>query len=419
MINRLFVAVAVTLTGDAVTLVALPLAAVVVLHASAGELALVGLAQALPILFLSVPLGAWVDRRTGRWPLLVVSDLARAALLVTVPIAAATGALSLPLLLGVAFAMSSAATVFDLAFAGWVPRLLSGDSLHRANARIELARSGALVIGPMLAGAIVALFTAPIALLVDAASFVGSAALVGSARRAEPDFDPDPTPRRVREELTAGASFLRRQRVVAAIASTITINNFSRNVALAIAVLYLVDTAGLGPAAVAIAFAAGNSGFLVGALIARRVTARVGMGRTMQLGVALFGPSMLLFALAQADLAGPAFALMLFANGLGIAIHNVNQVTIRQILTPDRLRARVASVIRLLGFGAVPLGTLVGGLIAELVGLRAALIASGLGLLAGSVPYLLVRVGRLQSIDSLVPADAQGETTAPAKAVTT
>jgi MFS family permease len=405
LVSRIVTAVTVTLTGDAVTLVALPLTAVIVLDASPGELALVGVAQALPILVLSIPLGAWVDNRAGRWPLLVASDLVRAFLLVAIPVAAATGTLTLPILVAVAFLLSCGGTVFDLAFAGWIPRLVSGDALHRANARIELGRSGALVVGPMLAGAIVAVFTAPIALFVDALSFVGSAALVGSLRKSEPVFSPDRTPRRFKDELTAGVRFLAHQRIVAAVVSTITINNFSRSIALGVVVLYLVEGAGMGPAAVAIAFAVGNSGFLVGALVARRVTARLGMGSTMQVGVAVFGPSMLIFALAPPVFAGPAFAVMLFANGFGIAIHNVNQVTVRQILTPDRLRARVASVIRLLGFGAIPVGTLVGGLIGELIGLQAALLVSGLGLLAGSLPYIVVRVARVRTIDSLVPSE--------------
>jgi hypothetical protein len=98
---------------------------------------------------------------------------------------------------------------------------------------------------------------------------------------------------------------------------------------------------------------------------------------------------------------------MLFAHGLGIAIHNVNQVTVRQVLTPDLLLARAQSVIRLLGFGAIPVGTLVGGMIAELAGLRVALVISGLGLLAGSLPYLLVRIGRMRTMDALLPATAE------------
>jgi MFS family permease len=409
LINRLFAALAVTLTGDAVTLVALPLIAVLVLHASPGELALVGLAQALPILLLSIPLGAWVDRRRGRWPLLVISDVGRAGVLVSVPLAAATGVLTLPMLVGVAFTLSCLAAIFDLAFAGWVPRLLSGDALHRANARTELARSAALVVGPLLAGGIVTMFSAPIALLLDAASFVTSAVFIWSARRAEPVFDPAPTRRHIRDELIAGAQFLGQQPLVAAVAATVSINNLSRNIALGIAVLYLVDAARLGPAEIAIAFALGNAGFVVGALLARRTTARLGMGRTMQLGVALFGPSMLLFAFAPAQLAGPVFSLMLFANGFGIAIHNVNQVTVRQILTPDRLRARVASVLRLLGFGAVPVGTLIGGMLGEFIGLRGALVVSSVGLAAGSLPYVLVRIGRVRTVGDLTPADLPTE----------
>src|SRR5262245_41538794 len=416
LVRRLFLAEAVTRTGDAVTLVALPLTAVVVLRASPAELALVGLAQALPILLLSIPLGAWVDRRRRRWPMLVASDLARAGLLLAVPTMVAAGVLNLSVLVVIAFLLSTAGTVFDLAFAGWVPRLLAGDVLHRANARIELCRSAALVVGPTLAGALVAAISAPAALLADAASFVGSAAIIGSARRGEPDFDTDTAPRRIREELTAGLAFLRKQRLVAAVVSTVTINNFSRSVAVGIAVLYLVDTAGMTPAAVALAFGLGNTGFLVGALVARRVTARLGVGPTMQAGVALFGPAMLAFAFVPPTLAGATFTLMLFANGLGIAIHNVNQVTVRQILTPDHLRARVTSVMRLLGYGAIPLGTLAGGVIGEVVGLRAALIVSGLGLLAGSLPYALVRVGRVRTIDALEPADANDGRSIPAAA---
>jgi predicted MFS family arabinose efflux permease len=110
---------------------------------------------------------------------------------------------------------------------------------------------------------------------------------------------------------------------------------------------------------------------------------------------------MLLFAVAPPSLAGATFTLMLFANGFGIAVHNVNQVTVRQLLTPDHLRARVAAVFRLVIFGAIPAGTVIGGMIAEGFGLRAALLVSGLGLLAGSLPYLLARLGRLRTIDEL------------------
>src|SRR5687767_10823969 len=126
VVNRLLFAEGITRLGDAITMVALPLTAVLVLGSSPGELALIGAAQALPILLLSIPAGTWVDRRARRWPILVVADLVRAALLAAVPLAAIAGVLSVPLLAAVAFAASVCGTLFDLSFAGWVPRLLSG-----------------------------------------------------------------------------------------------------------------------------------------------------------------------------------------------------------------------------------------------------------------------------------------------------
>src|SRR5215204_1066586 len=186
IVNTLLAAEGVTRAGDAITTVALPLVAVLVLDASAGELALIGAAQALPILLLSLPCGAWVDRQRQRWPILVASDLARAALIAVVPVAAAVGLLSIPLLFVIAFLSSAAGTSFDAAFAGWVPRLLSGDRLHLANARVELARSMAAVAGPALGGALVAIVGAPMTLLADAVSFVASGGLVASIRRREP-----------------------------------------------------------------------------------------------------------------------------------------------------------------------------------------------------------------------------------------
>jgi MFS family permease len=400
-VTRIVLAEGVTRFGDAITTVALPLTAVIVLDVSPAGLALIGVAQAAPILLLSIPAGVWVDRRATRWPILIAGDLGRALLLVLVPIAAMLGILSLPLLAIIAFSISVGGTLFDLAFAGWIPRLLARDELHRANAQIELARSASAVGGPAVGGALVSALSAPMALLGDAATFLGSAILIGSVRRAEPSWPAPEARGRMGDELSAGLRFIAAQPLVRAITATAGINNFTRSIAMAVAVLYLVDTAELSAAAIGIGFAVGNSGFVVGALVARRLSRRMGMGATMQMGVGLFGPSMLVFALAPVAWAGPAFTFMLFAHSFGIAINNVNQLTVRQILIPDHLRARVAAVTRLVIFGALPAGTAVGGLIAEGFGLRAAFVVSGVGLLVGSAPYLLVGVRKLRSIDQL------------------
>ncbi len=401
LVLRLVAAEGVTRVGDAITLVALPLTAVLVLDASPVQLALIGAAQAIPILLLTLPAGAWVDGRSRRWPIIVAADLARALLILTIPITASLGILSIPVLALVALLASACGTFFDLAFASWIPRLVSGDALHRANARIELARSSAAATGPVLGGYLVGLLSAPLALIGDALSFVASAVIVASVRRGEPATSRS-TATAGRYPVLAGIRFIAGEPIVRAITATAGINNMTRAIAMSIAILYLVDVGGLSAPQIGLAFALGSTGFVIGALASRPLTRRIGMGPTMQLGVGLFGPSMLLFALAPAELAGVSFTAMSFAHGFGIAVHNVNQVTLRQLLTPDVLRARVAGVFRLVIFGAIPLGTMLGGLLGEVLGLRAALFASGAGLLLGSVPYALIRVRKIRSLDQVV-----------------
>jgi MFS family permease len=398
--RRLFAAELVTRTGDAVTLIAYPLTAITLFDASAGDLALIGAAQGLGILLVSLPAGSWVDSLPRRWPVMVAADLARAGLLAVVPLAALAGLLSMPMLVVVAFLASAVGSLFDVGMASWVPRLLAGDDLHITNARLEMARSGSAMVGPAVGGWLAAVLGPATALLADAASFVGSAGIVLSLRRLETALAGS-GPVRWRSSLTDGVRFVIGQPIVRAIVATAGTNNLFRAVAMGIAILYLTDT-GLGPVAIGLAFGVGHAGLLAGAVLSRPLTRRLGMGHSMQAGVALFGPSMALFALAPAALAGPAFAVMVFSHGLGIGIHNPSQVTLRQVLTPDGLRARVAAVTRIVIMGAMPLGMVLGGIIGELVGLRAAIMVSAAGLVLGSVPYLLVGIGRISALPSPV-----------------
>src|SRR5262245_55487453 len=187
-------------------------------------------------------------------------------------------------------------------------------------------RSSSVVLGPALGGALVPALSAPLALVADAISFAASAALIGSVRRSEGFVGrpADAAPALGRSALAAGLRYVLATPYLRAVLATAGTNNLARSIAMGVAILYLVDEAGLSAADVGVTFALGNLGFVVGALVARRATTRLGMGTAMQLGVSLFGPAMLLFAVAPQSLAGAAFAAMLFANGLGISIHNVN-----------------------------------------------------------------------------------------------
>lgn len=404
--NRLWAAESISKAGDAVSLVAIPLTAILALDADALEVGLLGAAQLLPIVALGLPAGAWVDRAGSRRRVMVAADFARGIALGTVPLAWALGSLSYGHLLVVVAVNAGLGTFFDVAIAAYLPRLVGRDRLVVSNSRLELSRSAAQVLGPGAAGLVLRFLAAPFALVLDALSFAASALLIASSPGKEPERASSSEARTsrlpARRELLAGARLALREPHLRAITVTAMINNLSRSIGMVVAVLYLVRDAGVGADAVGLGFAFGNSGFVVGALLASRLSRGLGIGRAMRLGVGLFWPGMLAFALAPTSLALAAFTLMVFLNGFGIAIHNINQVSVRQAVTPDHLRARVTAASRLLILGAMPGGTLIGGVLGTVIGLQGTLLVSAFGLFVGSVPYAVSRVRSLQSL----PAEA-------------
>jgi MFS family permease len=409
--NRAFVhlwlAESISKAGDALSLVAVPLTAILALDAGPAQLGLLGAAQLLPIVFLGLPAGAWVDRARSRRRVMATADLLRGILLASVPVAWATGNLRLEHLLIVVAANAALGTFFDVAIASYVSLIAGRDRLLTANARLELSRSGALVLGPGIAGVVLRFVAAPLALAVDAVTFLASSFLVATSPGPEPrpSGAGEATPARRPSffvEWLAGVRLALREPHLRAITATAMTNNLSRSIGMVVVVLYLVREAGVGPDGVAAGFALGNVGFIVGATAATRLSQRLGVGRAMRLGVGMFWPGMALLAVVPASYALAAFTVMVFMHGFGIALHNVNQVSVRQAVTPDHLRARVTAATRLLIMGAIPGGTLIGGVLATAIGLQATLLVSAAGLLVGSVPYSISRVRMLRGL----PAEA-------------
>ena len=385
----------------------MPLTAILALGAGPLEVGVLGAAQLVPIVIVGLPAGAWVDRLRSRRRVMVGADLCRGLLLASVPLAWIAGALTFGQLIVVVLATSALGTLFDVAIASYVPLVVGRDGLIRANSRLELSRATAAVIGPGAAAVVLRFLAAPIALGLDAMSFIASAVLVGTSPGDEPTFERPLRAggsREVRQELLAGVRLALHEPHLRAIVTTAMTNNLSRAIGTVVIVLFLIRDAGASPDTIGLAFALGNTGFVVGALAASRVSAGIGIGRAMRLGVSLFWPGMLALGLTPANLALPVFTVMLFMNGLGIALHNVNQVSVRQAVTPDHLRARVAAATRLLILGAIPAGTLIGGLLGSSIGLQNTIVVAAFGLFLGSLPYPLSRVGSLKAL----PAETAG-----------
>jgi MFS family permease len=199
----------------------------------------------------------------------------------------------------------------------------------------------------------------------------------------------------LRSEIVEGARYLISHPYLRAIALTTTAANFFRSSLVAVLLVYLVREADATAGVIGLAFALGNVGFLAAVLIAPAAARRFGIGPTMRVAVSAFGPAAVLVAAAPIRWAVVAVAFMEFVDSFGIGLHGVNQVSLRQAVTPDRLRGRVAATLRLGMFGAMPLGTLLGGALGTLIGLRPALWVAAAGMFLAAVPYAVSSTGRL------------------------
>ena len=382
---KLWAADVVSQFGTQVTFLGLPLVAVATLGASPLEASVLQTVEWLPVVLVSLPVGAWVDRLRRR-PILIASDAGRAVVLLAVPVAFALDALSLWLLYPVAFAVGVFAVCFDVAHRSYLPSLIEREHLVAANSALELGGSAARVAGPGLAGGIIGLLGAPAALALDAASFVGSAALLWRIRRPEPPPAPrgtaDSQGAGLRGEVAEGLAYVRRHPVLAPLAANAALANLGLAVVEGILVVYMVRVLGLSAARIGLVFAVANVGLLAGAALAAPVARRLGVGPTVAAAAGLQAAGLLLVPLA------PLAPIPLLVAGqllraLGVVVYNVAQRSLRQALVPTRLQGRTNATLRFVGWGTIPLGNLLGGVLATLAGLQAAVWAgAAVGLLA-------------------------------------
>jgi MFS family permease len=393
---KLWSAETVSQFGTQFTILALPLAAVIVLHASVFEVAALNVVEFLPFVLISLPAGVWVDRMR-RKPILVVGDLARALLLVSIPIAYAFDALTIWQLYAVGFLVGIATVFFDIAYQSYLPALVDRRQLVEGNSKLEISRAGAQLGGPGLAGLVVDLLSAPAAILFDALSFVGSAIFIFRIRR--PERAPDRATASVgsmRTEIGEGLRYVFGHPYLKNIAACTASFNFFGNVGTAVLLVYAVRVLDLRPAVIGLAFTIGNVGALVAAFTSGRISRRLGVGRTIVASAIVGGPMFLVIAFAphgNAALAviGPAVAVASFTN----VIYNVTQVSLRQTITPERIQGRMNAVMRFLVWGTIPLGNLIGGALGTWVGLKETLIIGGIG---SCLPFLAVLFSPVRSI---------------------
>ncbi|MFL5897087.1 MAG: MFS transporter [Solirubrobacterales bacterium] len=386
----------ISLFGDQVSLLAIPLLAALELDAGAAQMGLLTAAALAPNLFFSLHLGAWADRRPRRRQLLVAADLGRALLLMTIPAAWALGALSLTQLYFVAFASGSLGVIFSVAYDVVFVSLLERDDYIEGSSLLQGSRAASSVFGNGVAGLLVQWLTAPFVLLLDACSYIASAFFVARARGAEAAPAP---PEGERQSLAAGGRFIAGTPLIrASLLASATLNLFN-TAFYALLVLYATRNLGIGAGALGLALAIGGVGSLVGVLLMRRLSSRLGLGMSLVVAFVITPAPLLLVPLA-AGLPSPALILAVaeFFNGLGVMVLDVGLGALYAALVPDPLRARVSGAFLLVNYGVRPIGALAGGLLATAVGLQATMWVTAIGALAGVLWLLPSPMPRLRDL---------------------
>ena len=405
---RLWGAQTVSQFGTQVSNLALPLVAVLVIHASAFQVALLGTVEMLPFLLFALPAGVWIDR-TARRPILVAADVLRAAGLASVPVAALIGSVSMGQLYAVGFVVGTLTVFFDVSYQSYLPSLVGREHLVEGNAKLELSRSAAQIGGPGLGGLLIGAITAPYATVVDTVSFAWSALLLGRIQATEQT--PERTESRsMRREIGEGLRYLLGDRRWRALTIYIATFNLGSGIAYSIFIVYAVRRLGLSPGEIGLVFTLGNLGWLAGALLVRRVGTRLGVGNTLVLSALLGGLSTLLVPLAPRSHPIPFLVASQLVIAVCIVLFNVTGLSLLQTLTPDRILGRMNASRRWIVWGTTPIGSFAGGVLASTIGLRPTLF-TGAGISAAAFVFLLVKP--LRSIRELPTATVSPDARAP------
>ena len=397
---RFWAAEAISQAGTQFTAVALPLLAALSLGASPVAVGLLAAASGLPHLLFGLLAGAWIDR-VQRRPVMIAADAGRAAFLLAVPAAAWRGVLSIQVLIAVAFLAETLTVFFDIAYLAYVPSLVGRSGLVAANSWLEATASGARVVGPALAGTFVRWLGAPLAMLVDALSYLGSAAFLWRIRTLEPPPHRAADGASMLDDIKEGLHTVWQAPTLRALALSSGMVNLAGFLFLSIYVLYMTRDLGLGADAVGLVFAAGGVGALLGSVLAGPARGRWGVAPVLVASQILFGLTGMLVPLAVLF---PAHALPLvvgaeFLQWVMVLVYDINAVSLRQAVTPDRLLGRVNGTMRFLIWGSRPLGSLAGGYLGSRIGLPLTLAVGAFGMLLAFLPLLTSPIPRLRTIE--------------------
>jgi MFS family permease len=398
--RRFFLGQSISMIGDQITTIALPLTAVLVLDATPAQMGALTTAYLIPNLLFSLHAGAWVDRRGRRRTTMLATDTARALLIASIPVAYALGDLTWTQLYIVAFLTGALNVLFYVAYGAMIQILVPREQYVQANSLVHGSRAFSFLAGSSLGGVLVQLLQGPYALLVDACSFVWSALFLKRMHVEEPPGAP-----REKGAVTAGARWIRNNALIRADLLGVATINFFNFMFFALFVLYATRHLHVRPATLGLVLGFGAIGTLGGSFVAGRIGRRIGIGPTFALGCFLFPAPLILVPLAG----GPQWLILAclflaeFCSGIGVMLLDIMAGTISAGLVPPPLRSRVAGAFMVVNYGVRPLGTSVAGVLGTVIGLRPTMWIATVGALAGMAWILPSPIMKLHDLPEQAP----------------
>lgn len=385
--------------GSQVTLLAVPLIAALTLQATPWQMGLLSAAGGAPILLVGLFAGVWVDR-VRRRPVMIATDVGRAALLLVIPLAAVAGVLRIEILYAVLFLTGALSVLFDVAHMSMLPSLVASDRVVEANSKLQSTTAAAQVAGPSVGGVLVSLMTAPFALLADSLSFLFSAAFIASTRVHEAAPETRGSRAGIPQEISEGFRAVIHDRILLALAGASATTILFGRMFMAVYVLYMTRDLGLSALGIGLVFATGGVGSFAGSVVAQPLARRFGPGPTMIGAQVAFGLTGMMVPVAVLV---PSWALAMvvaseFAQWMAILIYWVVAISVRQAIVPDRVLGRVSATMWFLAGGARPIGAVIGGALGGVIGVPLTLVVASFGMLLGFLWPLLSPVRGLSEM---------------------
>jgi predicted MFS family arabinose efflux permease len=402
---KLWVGQTVSTIGTQVTLVALPLLAITTLHASNLQVGLLAGSETVPFLLVGLPAGVWVDRWRRR-PVLIASDAGRGLCLASIPLAQALGVLHMAQLYVVAVATGILTVFFDVAYQSYVPDLVKGEALIDANARLEVSQSAAQSVGPGIGGVLVQALSAATAILIDTISYAFSAIVLLGIGKEEtaPEVDPAETALGLVDAVRRGLRYVLTHRLLASIAACSALFNLFSAMSMAVFLLYAVRDLHVSAATIGLLFSVGGASLVMSTLFMARMGKRLRTGWALSIGAVFQGAAFLLVPGAPRAHPVPFFMAAIAIESAFTPAYNITQISLRQTITPANMLGRMTATMRFLAWGALPLGSVLGGALASSLGRRQTLWISAVGGTLSALPVLLSPLRKLVTMPAAADA---------------